>query len=417
VIIIVEDISERKQSEAALIEAKTLAENASNAKTEFLSSMSHELRTPLNAILGFSQLFEFDKNIGERRKSNARDINNAGQHLLNLIDEILDLSRIETGQVDLLMEAVSLEAAINESLTWVAEMAESRGVTIAFDRTACRGILIEADAVRIKQVFLNLMTNAVKYNCENGSVTITCTRDQNDIIRISIRDTGVGISQEQLGKLFQPFNRLGAEYGTVEGTGIGLVIARQLTHLMGGEIEVESVPGTGSHFALQFQIIGVEGSIGVTPEDVLSGEVAVGVSVDQAHLLVAEDNPVNQRLLAAQLAQLGYTADYADNGVEALKLWKTGDYQLVLTDIRMPEMDGYELVREIRALESNTTVSPIIAVTANAMQPDVELCLKTGANDVLTKPVSLDALQQTLEKWLINKMPPTINHTINSGIK
>ena len=400
VISTVEDITERKQNEAALIEAKSVAEKASKAKTEFLSNMSHELRTPMNAILGFSQLFEYDKSLDEQGKANARDINNAGKHLLHLIDEILDLVRIEAGQVDFSLETVSLESVISDSLAWVAEMAESLGVTIAFDPTTCRNLFVEADTIRLKQVFLNLITNAVKYNRENGSVEIIGSCDQNKLVKVSISDTGSGIPQDRLGDLFEPFNRLGLENSAIEGTGIGLVITRELVHLMGGEIEVESVSGKGSIFTLQFPSVEVESIIDVNKEKELSNDLQVGISSTGPHILVAEDNPVNQELMAAQLELLGYTAEYADNGVEALKLWNIGEFQLLLTDIRMPEMDGYELIRTIRGNQSDNASHPIIAVTANAMKTDIDKCLETGASDVLSKPFSLEALQQMLAKWV-----------------
>ena len=401
VLTIHEDVSERKAYEEKLIEAKTIAETASRAKTDFLSNMSHELRTPLNAILGFSQLFEYDQNLAEQLKSNARSINNAGKHLLNLIDEILDLSRIEAGNIELSVEAVSLESVIKDSVAWITDMAKSRRVSIDFDATSFSGILVEADTIRLKQIFLNLLTNAVKYNREDGHVRINSIMNAQGLIRISITDTGPGISPDRLNDLFKPFNRLGAEFTAVEGTGIGLVITRRLVDLMKGELEVESSPGQGSTFTVQFQAIQTsESGPDYSATDLNSSESGIdGLLSGKPHLLIAEDNPVNQELIGAQLEMLGYQAGYAKNGVEALKLWKTGHYQLLLTDIRMPEMDGYELIGQIRALESGANPSPIIAVTANAMATDVKRCLDTGASEVISKPFSLDDLRKMLEKW------------------
>jgi EAL domain-containing protein (putative c-di-GMP-specific phosphodiesterase class I)/signal transduction histidine kinase/DNA-binding response OmpR family regulator len=401
VLTIVEDVTERKRYETNLIEAKTAAEKASMAKTEFLSNMSHELRTPLNAILGFSQLFEYDASLGEQRQSKARAINDAGKHLLNLVDEILDLSRIEAGNIDLSMEAVSLGTVIKNSVAWVADMAKSHGISIDFDPVVYRGVLVEADAVRLKQVFLNLLSNAVKYNRENGKIRIDFTLDAMGLARISIADTGPGIAADRLEELFKPFNRLGAEFSAIEGTGIGLVITRQLVELMQGELTVDSTPGQGSTFTVQFQTVqSSQPYIEFSSGGIESAEEAVPtLMLHKPHLLVAEDNPVNQQLMGAQLELLGYTADYAENGIEALKLWKTGNYRLLLTDIRMPEMDGYELIGQIRALESSGEASPIIAVTANAMERDIKRCLDTGANDVISKPFTLEALKQVLEKW------------------
>jgi len=401
VLTIIEDVTERKKYEKNLIEAKTLAEKSSNAKSEFLSSMSHELRTPLNAILGFSQLFEYDQGLGEQRQSNARAINDAGKHLLNLIEEILDLSRIEAGNIDLSMEAVSLESVIKDSVAWVTDMAKSRGVHIDFDLADYSGVLVKADAIRLKQIFLNLLTNAVKYNREDGEVRINGTFRGQGIFSISIADTGPGIAPDRLSELFKPFNRLGAEFSAIEGTGIGLVITKQLVDLMLGKLKIDSTPGQGSTFTVEFRAIQIsKPDTDVSPVEPDSA-VAIIDGLDEArpHLLIAEDNLVNQQLMGAQLELLGYSADYAENGIQALKLWKSGDYQLLLTDIRMPEMDGYELIGQIRALESNRSASPIIAVTANAMESDVRRCLDTGANDVISKPFTLEELRQVLEKW------------------
>ena len=401
VLTIVEDVTERKNYETDLIEAKIIAEKASKSKTEFLSNMSHELRTPLNAILGFSQLFEYDQSLDEQRRSKARAINNAGKHLLNLINEILDLSRIETGNIELSMEAVSLEKVIKGSVAWVTDMAKSRGISIDFNPAVYSGVLVEADAIRLKQIFLNLLSNAVKYNRENGNIKIDCTLDKQGLARISITDTGNGISPDRIDELFKPFSRLGAEFSAIEGTGIGLVITRRLVDLMQGKLEVDSSPGNGSTFTVQFQsMLMSQSDIDDSIINFSSESTGIGDSIiDRPRILVAEDNLVNQELIAAQLDLLGYNADYAENGIQALELWKTGNCQLLLTDIRMPEMDGYELIGQIRALEADGNASPIIAATANAMESDVKQCLDAGANDMISKPFTLEALQLILEKW------------------
>ena len=377
------------------------AEKANRAKSEFLSRMSHELRTPLNAILGYSQLFELDQSLAKKQQKNAHAIHNAGQHLLQLIEEILDLSRIETGNINLSIQVVSLEAVIKDGIAWVSDLAENHGVTIDFDSKACRGVMVEVDALRLKQVFLNLLSNAVKYNRDNGKVSINSTVDQQGWVNVGITDTGNGMSKDRLGELFQPFNRLGAELTAVEGTGIGLVITRRLIDLMQGELEVDSNPGEGSTFTVRLQTIEANQPDNHDSSHELNSadnEPAENITA-RPHILVAEDNPVNQELIAVQMDFLGYRADYANNGIEALKLWKTGNYQLLLTDIRMPDMDGYELIGQIRALEFGTTRCPIIAVTANAMESDVQLCFNVGASEVISKPLGMDELKQVLVKW------------------
>ena len=406
VLTIVEDITDRKKNEVDLLGAKTMAENASQAKSEFLSSMSHELRTPLNAILGFSQLFEYDQNLGKRQQSNAREINRAGKHLLTLVDEVLDLSRIEAGKVELSMESITLVDVIGESVSWVIDMAQSRGVKIHFNPAICQGIIVRADAIRLKQVFLNLLSNAVKYNSQDGRVTIICDEDGNDRVRISINDTGPGISNHRFDDLFEPFNRLGAESSATEGTGIGLVITNKLINLMHGELKVDSVPGEGSTFTVLLKTASSKkrDSADLPVEDESRNREPVVAFSAKPNILVAEDNPVNRQLIAAQMELLSYSADYAENGAEALKLWKAGNYQLLLTDIRMPEMDGYEVISQIRALETGKTSIPIVAVTANAMESDIKRCLDTGANDVISKPFTLDELKQILEKWSVQQV-------------
>ncbi|MDH3389603.1 MAG: response regulator, partial [Gammaproteobacteria bacterium] len=409
VITIHEDITERKQAETALIEAKNQAEQANQAKSDFLSSMSHELRTPLNAILGFSQLFAYDRDLSEQHLSNATEINRAGRHLMSLIDQILDLSRIEAGETEVSLEPVSLKQVLIDSVHWIAPLASNRELEVVFDQDQFDGWNVFADNIRLKQVFLNLLTNAVKYNQEGGSIFVRLEPGEDGLLRVGVQDTGVGISPEKLKELFQPFNRLGAEFSTVEGTGIGLVITRQLLDLMNGELDIDSKPGAGSTFWVTLQ---VSGSVASACDLPLNDPTITNVSQprdERARILVAEDNLINQELMAAQLDLLGYRADYVENGAQALERWQQNDYELLLTDIRMPEMSGYQLVREIRQLERGSERrTPVIAITANALDADVEKCYQAGVDDVIPKPVELEDLRGALMKWTSANDPTDI---------
>ena len=401
VITIHEDITKRKQGEASLIEAKNQAEQANLAKSEFLSSMSHELRTPLNAILGFSQLFAYDRELDEQHLANAAEINRAGRHLMSLIDQVLDLSRIEAGDTSLSMEPISLRQVLADSVHWVVQLAKNRDVAIHFDEAEFDGLSVVADNIRLKQVFLNLLTNAVKYNRAGGEVNLILEKQDDDYLRIGVRDTGSGITSDKLDELFQPFNRLGAEFSTIEGTGIGLVITRQLLDMMQGELEIDSETGVGSTFWVRLQAT----QLSVPTEDDRRQDTTVTSITEpgaaSSRILVAEDNLINQELMAAQLEILGYRADYAENGVQALEAWRQRDYGLLLTDIRMPEMNGYDLVREIRLIDQDRQGhTPIVAITANALEADVEKCFSVGVDDLIAKPVELEDLRDALLKWL-----------------
>ena len=401
VITIHEDITERKLAQTALVEAVNQAELANQAKSDFLSSMSHELRTPLNAILGYSQLFAYDRKLGEEHLANAAEINRAGKHLMSLIDQILDLSRIEAGETLVSLEPVSLAGVLSDSVKWVAPLAQSRDIEIDFDVSQFASLKVVADSIRLKQVFLNLLTNAVKYNREHGRIEVICDTVKDGLLRVGIRDTGVGISAEKMKELFQPFNRLGAEFSGVEGSGIGLVITRQLVGLMKSMLDIDSESGVGSTFWVSLPHVVVPES--TSEASIVKLDVSASASRDKesnSRILVAEDNPINQELMAAQLNILGYQADYAVNGAQALADWQQGDYGLLLTDIRMPEMNGYELVREIRQLEHvSGRRAPVIAITANALEADVEKCFAVGVDDVIPKPVELEDLRTALDKW------------------
>lgn len=245
---VVRDISARKQTELELVQALEASQAASRAKSEFLSSMSHELRTPMNAILGFAQLLDIDPTLGEEQADSVREILKAGGHLLELINEVLDLSRIEAGKLSLNMEPVALTKLLDQCVSMIEGEALRQGLALTRDDQACSGCWVVADPLRLKQVLLNLLSNAVKYNRAGGEVRVECGPSVPGRIRLAVTDTGHGIPQEKQAELFTAFHRLGLEASGIEGTGIGLVISKRLIELMGGKIGMESVPGEGSTF-------------------------------------------------------------------------------------------------------------------------------------------------------------------------
>ena len=242
------DITQRKQAEKLLIKAKSEADAANLAKSEFLSRMSHELRTPLNAVLGFSQILAMKLEGNEALEQHASEIMDAGNHLLELIDEVLDLSRIDAGKIAINLERVEVKGLLVEAIRYISTQASER--SISMDMTDFDANEIIADRIRLKEVMLNLLSNAVKYNHENGSIKVACRRLDDQQVQIEVRDTGIGLSQEQIEHIFEPFSRLGAEYTGVQGTGIGLTIVKRLVELMGGSIRIESELGTGTAFVI-----------------------------------------------------------------------------------------------------------------------------------------------------------------------
>ena len=390
------DISEKKQNELAILKSKEEAEKANQAKSDFLSSMSHELRTPLNAILGFTQLLKYEKTLTEKQQSHINEISNAGNLLLELVNQILDLARIEKGHLQLSMEKVTLAECFKDVRAMISPLAEKNNLSLDIN-TETNGYVI-ADYTRLKQVMLNLLSNAIKYNIENGSVSLKVLQKDNDIVRIRIIDTGKGISQELLQEIFQPFNRLNAA-SNIEGTGIGLSISKQLVEMMNGSIGVNSTINEGSEFWIE-----LPGNLNITTavenesRTSISDYALSSDSITTHNILVAEDNPTNQTLILNQLEALGYTADLAKNGQEALNKMVNNDYQLLLTDCNMPLVDGYKLAKTIR--ERGNHQLTIIALTADAFPEKKAECLKAGMNDQITKPVNLQTLKTTLEKYL-----------------
>ena len=378
------------------------AEKSSTAKSKFLSRMSHELRTPLNAILGFSQLFSYDRNLNELQVKNVKEINDSGKHLLALIDEVLDLSKIEAGTFELSIEPVSIIKVIKNCLVMIETLAKAYEVKVIFDLEPCDNHYVLADYTRVKQVILNLLSNAIKYNKKGGTVEIYCSFVTDGAVRINVKDTGHGILEENITHLFEPFNRMEAEHTKIEGTGIGLVITQQLVDLMGGELGVKSTFDLGSIF--WFDLKECEPNIELNDDgnvEDITEELFLNTN-DDIRILVAEDNPTNQAVLEQQLNILGYEADFANDGVEAFNLLKNENYHILLTDIHMPKMNGYELVKKIHDANKSSDMV-IIAVSADAMDGQLEKCIKAGMDDYIGKPVHIEELSQKLSTWLNKK--------------
>ncbi|MCK4833520.1 MAG: response regulator [Gammaproteobacteria bacterium] len=390
------DITDKKQNELAIIKSKEEAEKANQAKSDFLSSMSHELRTPLNAILGFTQLLKYEKTLSEKQHSHINEISNAGNLLLKLVNQILDLARIEKGHLQLSMEKVSLSDCFKDVRAMILPLAEKNNLSLDIN-IETNGYVI-ADYTRLKQVMLNLLSNAVKYNVENGSVSLKVLQKENDLVKICIIDTGSGISQDLLQEIFQPFNRLNAA-STIEGTGIGLSISKQLVEMMNGTISVSSTINKGSEFCIELTgNLNIITALEHESKMPLSEQPIATVSASDHNILVAEDNPTNQTLILSQLEALGYTAELARNGQEALNKMVNTEYQLLLTDCNMPLVDGYKLAKTIR--NRGNKKLPIIALTADAFPERKAECIRAGMNDQITKPVDLQTLKSTLEKYL-----------------
>ena len=394
------DNSVRKRVESELIEAMAAAEKANRAKTDFLSAMSHELRTPLNAILGFAQLMGTGTPPPTpSQMRNLEQILKAGWYLLELINEILDLALIESGKVTLSREAVSLAEVMLECRAMIEPQAQKRGIGMTFPRFDIPHF-VKADRTRVKQVLINLLFNAVKYNKPGGAVAVECILSPPDSIRISVRDTGAGLAPEQLAQLFQPFNRLGREAGAEEGTGIGLVVTKQLVELMGGAIGVDSTVGVGSVFWIDLSLtsapqLGVrEAKQAALARPQMAGDTPLRT------LLYVEDNPANLELVEQLVARrpdlrlLG-----AADGSLGIEFARAYQPEVILMDINLPGISGLEAMTILRA-DPSTAHIPIIALSANAVPHDIAKALDAGFFNYLTKPIKVNQFMDALDAAL-----------------
>ena len=404
------DVTERKRLETELQEnnlelerTQAAAEKANLSKSDFLSSMSHELRSPLNAILGFAQLINSESPPPTPvQKANIDQILRAGWYLLELINEILDLAQIESGKLALSPEPTSLAEVMIECQAMIEPQGQKRGISMTFPQFNAP-LFVNADRTRLRQVLINLFSNAIKYNQENGTVAVECDMSTPERVRISVKDTGAGLPPEKLAQLFQPFNRLGQERSAEEGTGIGLVMSKRLVELMGGEVGVESTVGAGSVFWFELSAAAAPQLAldSDQPADSVPMQVQAGAIVRS--LLYVEDNPANLQLVEQLIAR---RADIrlisAVDGIQGIEMARAQRPDIILMDINLPGISGIEALKILRTDPSLAHI-PVVALSANAMPLDIKRGLQAGFFQYLTKPIKINELMSALDLALASR--------------
>lgn len=399
-------VFQRHDQAAELNQAVTEANRANQAKSDFLSSMSHELRTPMNAIIGFAQMLELDGGLSSDQRDNVLEILRAGRHLLHLINEVLDLARIEAGKLELSLEPVAISPLIGECVQLTSTLAEKQ--QIALSREEMPGVFVRGDALRLKQVVLNLLSNAIKYNREAGTVTVAGQAADGGRYRIVVSDTGPGIPAGKIDALFQPFQRLVGANSKVEGTGIGLTICKRLIEEMHGQMGVESVVGEGSRFWFEVPLAEAHG-VEATEAPQRRLQIAEGGDVElaeQLYVLCVDDNPSNLKFLSRLLERRGgIRVDLAATPNAGIERAMAECPDLILLDINMPELDGYQVLQILRA-NASTRDAYIVAATANALSGEVERGLKAGFDDYLVKPLDAQEVFALLDRLIKRKQRP-----------
>ena len=397
---IVLDLSEVKEVEVALRQAEADALRANEAKNTFLSRMSHELRTPLNAVIGFGQLLALDELSPDQREG-VEQIVKGGNHLLALINEVLDISRIESGGLRLSLEPVQLAEVVNESLALVGHLGDARHVTIDDRCPPGCSAYVQADRQRLRQVVLNLLANAIKYNRDHGSVSVRCEQVSDHRVRLVVTDTGIGITEPGMSRLFAPFDRLGAEHTEVEGTGLGLTLTKRLVEAMGGAIGAESVAGEGSTFWVELDVAAAESE--VVPTVGGPGPDPAAAHAPTATVLYIEDNQANVRLVQRILSlREGVGAMVAMQASLGLDLARMHIPDLILLDLNLPDMPGAEALRRLRA-DPLTSGIPVVIVSADATAGQISRLQAEGAADYLAKPFEITRLLELVDRHALGR--------------
>jgi len=387
------DVTDRAQMEKALRAAKDEADRANLAKSEFLSRMSHELRTPLNAIIGFGQLLERQDPTPTQR-NRIYHILGAGRHLLSLINEVLDISRLDTGNLPLSLEPVCVADATHEAMSLMRPLAAERRIDISVPEPLDRNHYVMADGQRLKQVLLNFLTNAVKYTPINGRVTISSNTTGNGSRRITVSDTGKGIASEKLARLFTPFDRLGAEQTGVEGTGLGLALCHRLMEAMNGSIGADSIPGQGSSFWIELAC--TESPLQRAGLVYRAPQSSQGAEVPSLSILYIEDNLSNFTLIEQVLAEMPHVKLMsAMQGELGIELARRHAPDLILLDLHLPDIPGWEVLARLQQDDSTRSV-PVIIISADATARQIDRLLKAGARAYLTKPLNIPEFLKTI---------------------
>ncbi|MEQ8343995.1 MAG: ATP-binding protein [Sneathiellaceae bacterium] len=398
------DVTEQEAAREALQAAREAADAANRAKSDFLASMSHELRTPLNAIIGFGQLLQMNKpgTLTPSQLEHCDIIVRSGGHLLNLVDDVLDLSGIEAGGLALSLGPADVGALLAVAVATIAPAADDAGIAIDPVPALDVGEVL-ADRQRLLQILINLLSNAIKYNRPGGSVRLFAAMTDRGSVRIEVTDTGIGIQPADVDRLFVPFQRLGAEFSKIPGTGIGLALCKRLVEMMDGRIGVESRPDSGSTFWVELPLAGVQDR---------PAAVAVGrrggsrTAAGHFSLLYVEDNPINRGLVGHILETLPQvTVHNADHGADGLDLARTLQPDIIVLDLNLPDMNGFEVLRQLQA-DRATAALPVIALTASAMPDDVRRGLRAGFSDYLTKPLDVGGFLAAIDAALAKRPGP-----------
>jgi len=391
--------------EQKLAEALVMSKQANRAKTVFLNNMSHDMRTPMNAIIGFTDLAKKSINDHEKSLDYLDKIETSSKHLLDLINDVLDMSRIESGHIELNPEESSIKDIVEELSTILTNEAKNKGVELSIDIDGIKNETVICDRLRLKQILLNCASNAIKFTPAGGQVFLCAKEDTTPEAVVgaknyifSVKDTGIGMSPEFVTRIFEPFAREDRQVRSIQGTGLGMTICKNIVKLMGGTIEVQSVLGEGSEFTIRLSMKSVENSVA---EDTSNNDIDVDRFAGK-RILLAEDNELNTEIATLILTEVGFTVEHALDGAVCFDmLMKAPDdyYDLILMDIQMPNMNGYETTQTIRALDNTVKSSiPIIAMTANAFEEDKKRAKESGMNGHIAKPIDVPVLLQTINR-------------------